>query len=74
MITVDIEQARIKATCHHMTTISIDHKPFVPLIKVKRSEALLAGNIRVMLSKRRSNRIHYFLQMYANKITLLNSD
>jgi len=71
---VDIEQARIKAICHHMTTISIDNKPFVPLIKVKRSEALLAGNIRVMLSKRRSNRIHYFLQMYGNKITLVNTD
>ncbi|KGJ93722.1 hypothetical protein [Colwellia psychrerythraea] len=71
---MDIEQARIKALCHHMTTISIDNKPFVPLIKVKRSEALLAGHIRVMLSKRRSNRIHYFLQTYSNKITLINAD
>ncbi len=71
---MDIEQARIKAICNHMTTISIDNKPFVPLIKVKRSEALLAVNIRVMLSKRRSNRIHYFLQMYSNKITLVNED
>ena len=69
---MDIEQARIKAICHHMTTISIDNKPFIPLIKVKRSEALLAGNIRVMLSKRRSNRIHYFLRMYSNKITVLD--
>lgn len=57
-----------------MTTISIDNKPFVPLIKVKRSDALLAGNIRVMLSKRRSNRIHYFLQTYSNKITMVNDD
>ncbi len=57
-----------------MTTISIDNKPFVPLIKVKRSDALLAGHIRVMLSKRRSNRIHYFLQTYAKKITLVNDD
>jgi len=71
---LDIEEARIKAICHHMTTISIDNKPFVPLVKVKRSEALLAGKIRVMLSKRRSNRIHYFLQTYSNKITLLNND
>jgi hypothetical protein len=71
---VDIEQARIKAICHHMTTISIDNKPFVPLIKIKRSDALLADNIRVMLSTRRSNRIHYFLQMYSNKITLLSTD
>ena len=71
---MDIEQARIKALCQHMTTISIDNKPFVPLVKIKRSDALLAGQIRVMLSKRRSNRIHYFLQTYSNKITLVNDD
>lgn len=57
-----------------MTTISIDNKPFVPLIKVKRSDAMLAGSIRVMLSKRRSNRIHFFLQTYSNKITMLDVD
>jgi len=71
---LDIEEARKKALCQHMTTISIDNKPFVPLVKVKRSDALLAGQIRVMLSKRRSNRIHYFLQTYSNKITLVNED
>lgn len=57
-----------------MTTISIDNKPFVPLIKIKRRDALFAGNIRVMLSKRRSKRIHYFLQTYSNKITLVYDD
>jgi hypothetical protein len=71
---LDIEEARKKALCQHMTTISIDNKPFVPLVKVKRSDALLAGQIRVMLSKRRSNRIHYFLQTYSNKITVVNED
>jgi hypothetical protein len=71
---LDIEEARKKALCQHMTTISIDNKPFVPLVKVKRSDALLAEQIRVMLSKRRSNRIHYFLQTYSNKITVVNED
>lgn len=68
---MNIEQARIKALCNHMTSISIDNRPFVPLIKVKRTDALLANDIRVMLSKRRSSRIHFFLNQYANKITVL---
>lgn len=71
---MDIEQARVKAISNHMTSISIDDKPFIPLIKVKRKEALLANNIRVMLSKRRSNRIHYFLNCYSEKITVLDID
>ena len=55
-----------------MTTISIDNKPFIPLIKIKRSDAKLARNIRVILSKRHSTRIHYFLKIYSNKITVVN--
>ncbi|MFQ3265817.1 MAG: hypothetical protein ACI9U5_001696 [Colwellia sp.] len=57
-----------------MATISIDNKHFVPLIRLKRSDVLLAENIRVMLSKRRSNRIYYFLQSYSNKITIVNTN
>lgn len=67
---MDIKQA--KEEYHHMTTISIDNKPFVPLIKIKRTDALNANGIRVLLSKRRSNRIHYFMQKYSDKITVLN--
>lgn len=57
-----------------MATISIDNKHFVPLIRLKRSDVLLAENIRVMLSKRPSNRIYYFLQSYSNKITIVNTN
>lgn len=69
---MNIEEARTKAIKHHMTSISIDDSPFMPLIKVKRTDALLANNIRVMLSKRRSSRIHFFLAQYAEKITVIS--
>ena len=69
---MNIDQARMKAVCNHMTLISIDNKPFIPLIEVKRRDAISAGDIRVMLSKRRSRRIHFFLDTYADKITILD--
>lgn len=61
-----------KAPRNQMNTISINNKPFIPLIKVKRTDALRANSIRVILAKRRSNRIQYFLQSYAEKITIVN--
>lgn len=71
---MNFEQARVKAICNHMTSISIDNQPFIPLIQVKRTDALLASEIRVVLSKRRSSRIHYFLNNYSEKITVLDLD
>lgn len=68
---VNIEQAKIKAICNNMTSISLDNSPFVPLIDIKRTEAKMATTIRVVLSKRRAKRIHYFMSMYAKKITLV---
>ena len=68
---VDIEQAKIKALSSSVTSISLDNSPFVPLIKIKRTDAKMASRIRVVLSTRRSKRIHYFMLMYANKITLI---
>ena len=69
---MNIEQARQKATSRHVTSISLDNKGFELLIHAKRSEVLLADNNRVMLSKRRGNRVHYFLNRYADKITILD--
>ena len=69
---MNIEQARRKAICNLMTTVSIDQKPFIPLIKVKRTDAISADEIRVMLSRRRSSRIHFFLSQYAKKIKVVS--
>ena len=71
---MNIEQAKIKAIGSNMTSISLDNSPFVPLIDIKRTEAKMASNIRVVLSKRRAKRIHYFMSMYANKITVVEID
>jgi hypothetical protein len=71
---MDIEQAKVKAMSCHMTSISLDEQPFVPLIKIKRSDVKTANSIRVVLSKRRSSRIHYFLQRYESKIVLVHSE
>ncbi|TYK66928.1 hypothetical protein CWS31_003875 [Colwellia echini] len=69
---MDINQARIKANCNHVTSVSLDHKAFVPLIHIKRSDVLYASEIRVMLSSRRSIRTQAFLTTYAIKIKILN--
>ena len=71
---MDIEQAMSKAINSYMTSISIDDNAFVPLIKIKRTEAKKAKEIRVILAKRRSHRIHFFLQRYEDKIVIINSE
>jgi hypothetical protein len=70
---MDIEQAMSKAINSHMTSISIDDCAFVPLIKINRTQVKNATQIRVILAARRSHRIHFFLQRYEDKITLIHS-
>jgi hypothetical protein len=71
---MDIEQAMSKAINSHMTSISIDNHAFVPLIKIKRTEVKNAKEIRVVLAKRRSHRIHFFLERYGDKIIVIHSE
>jgi len=71
---MNVEQAKIKAISSNMTSISIDNSPFVSLIEIKRTDAKLALGIRVVLSKRRAKRIHYFMSTYAKKITVIEID
>ncbi len=72
-VKLNLEEALTKAQSSYMTSISVDEQPFKPLTKLKRSDAFLAKNIRVVLSKRPAYRIHSFLEIYADKITLIKA-
>ena len=71
---MDIDHAKHKAQTCHMSSISLDNQPFVPLTCIKRTDAKLAKNIRVVLSNRRSTRINYFLARYERKIVVVYRD
>jgi hypothetical protein len=71
---VNIDQAIVKAINNNMTTISLDDKPFVSLVGIKRTDAQMATKIRIVLSKRRAKRIHFFMSKYAKKITIIDTE